>query len=597
MRERPGGRSVGKKLLLYALRYKYRILAAILILMLAVGMELAGPIIIKMIIDHHLSRVREPGFVFHPIIALLALYFGVLFAAGLFHFIQSYMLQSAALRIVMDMRMELIRQVQRLPMRYFDNTPAGRLVNRISNDTESIRDLYMSFMATFVVSSVQIAGIFVFMFLLDPLLAAVSLVLLPLYATSVFILLKYGKRYWATMRARISDMNTMLSESIMVMPVLQLFRRERQTIREFDALNRDWLVNHYKQLRLGSTIGRNFVGLTIALATAGFIWYFGGLSLQSAVSLGAMVAFLDYVGRLYNPVVAIFDQLVNAQRAVVAAERVFELLDESAAPRSSGREVQVSGTASGEGERPAGNVRFDDVWFAYKPGEYVLKGISFEAKQGETIALVGHTGSGKSSIMNLLLGFYEAERGTITIDGRNIAEIPKQMLRQHMAVVLQDPFLFAGNIRFNVALYNERIGAEEVRRALKEVGADFVDRLPGGINEPVIERGSTLSAGQRQLITFARALAHNPSILILDEATASIDSETEGLIQNALNVLSRGRTTFVIAHRLSTIRDADQILVLHKGEIVERGTHEQLMAQRMRYYKMYELQQGRTVAG
>lgn len=583
------GSQAGRKLAAYALQYKYRISAAILILIMAVCMELAGPLIIRMIIDDHLTRIEEPGFSFQPVVVLLAVYFGVLLAAGLFHFIQSFLLQATALRIIMQMRMELIRHVQRLPMRYFDNMPTGHLVNRISNDTESIRDLYMSFMATFVVSSVQIVGIFAFMFLLDPRLAAVTLVLVPLFATSVFILLKYGKKYWSAMRARISDMNTMLSESILVMPVLQLFRREKETIREFEALNREWLVNHNKQLFLVSIIGRNFVGLMIALATAGFAWYFGGLSLQTAVSLGAMVAFLDYVGRFYHPVVAIFDQLVNAQRAVVAAERVFELLEEP------GTEVvEVSGD---EWERPSGDVRFEDVWFAYKPGEYVLKGISFEAKQGETIALVGHTGSGKSSVMNLLLGFYEADRGMVSIDGCDITKIPKQALRKHMAVVLQDPFLFTGNIRFNVGLYNERIGPDEIRRALQEVGADFIDRLPKGIEEPVIERGSTLSAGQRQLITFARALAFNPSILILDEATASIDSETEGVIQNALKVLSRGRTTFVIAHRLSTIRDADQILVLHKGEIVERGTHDELMAQRKRYYKMYELQQGKVVAG
>jgi len=308
---------------------------------------------------------------------------------------------------------------------------------------------------------------------------------------------------------------------------------------------------------------------------------------------------------LFYPVIAVFDQLVNAQRAFISADRVFELLDEPGkevvAVTRGGKENDASDIMEHTGieglsERKKGEVRFDDVWFAYNEEEYVLKGINFEAKQGQTIAFVGHTGSGKSSVMNLLLGFYEAQKGLITVDGRDISQLAKQELRKDMAVVLQDPFLFAGDIKFNVSMYNPDITPEQVRQALKEVGADtFVDRLPEGIDEPVVERGSTLSAGQRQLITFARALAHNPAILILDEATASIDSETEGLIQNGLQVLSRGRTTFVIAHRLSTIRDADLIIVLHKGEIVERGTHDDLMALQGRYHRMYELQKGGTL--
>lgn len=275
--------------------------------------------------------------------------------------------------------------------------------------------------------------------------------------------------------------------------------------------------------------------------------------------------------------------MMNAQRAVVSAEKVFHLLD-----LEGGEPVRVEET-----DRPAGHVVFDNVSFAYKSGEPVLKGISFEARKGETVALVGHTGSGKSSIMNLLLGFYEPSGGEIRIDGREIRTLSKQALRKHMGIVLQDPFLFAGDIKFNVSLYNDKITPEQVRKALADVGAaPFIEQLPGGYDEPVVERGSTLSAGQRQLISFARALAFDPAILILDEATASIDSETEGLIQEALRVVSVGRTTFVIAHRLSTIREADQILVLNKGEIAERGNHEELMKLQGRYYRMYQLQSG-----
>ncbi len=593
-----------RKLAAYAAHYKFRLAAAILILILAVGTDLLGPLITKSIIDNHLSRVDEPDFEFFPVIKLVGLYVCLLLSAGVFNYTQAYLLQTTALRIVLNMRMDIMRKLQRIPVRFFDNTPIGQLVNRIANDTESIRDLYMSFMATFSVSLIQVSGIFTLMFVVDSHLAMYALLLLPLYLVIMYLLLKYGNRYLTAMRARISDMNTMLSESILVMPVLQLFRREKETIREFEALNEDWMKNHYKQLRLNSMISRNLIGLSGSVLTAWVIWNFGSQSLQGSISIGAMAAFLDYSGRLFFPVIAVFDQLVNAQRAFVAADRVVDLFDEpemevdaAAAEREASRQagevdpnLRKDTAASKKGE-----VKFEDIWFAYNEGEYVLKGINFEAKPGQTIAFVGHTGSGKSSVMNLLLGFYETKQGKIMVDGRDIYGISKQELRKDMAVVLQDPFLFAGDIKFNVSMYSTDIDREQVRQALVDVGADtFVDRLPGGIDEPVVERGSTLSAGQRQLITFARALAHNPAILILDEATASIDSETEGLIQRALEVLKQGRTTFIIAHRLSTIRDADQILVLHKGEIVERGTHEELMKKQGRYYKMYELQKGGT---
>ena len=573
-------------LLSYALKFKLRLIVAGLVLLTAVGIDLLGPIITKIIIDNHLVHIGTPDFAFEPVLELVALYVGILFLAGILNYVQSYLLQTTALRIVYNMRIDVVSHLQRISVKFFDNMPIGRLVNRIANDTESIRDLYMSFMATFSVSIVQVIGIFTFLFVLDARMAVYTLLLLPIYAGVTYLLLKYGNRYLSIMRARISDMNTMLSESILVMPILQLFRREKETIREFEHLNQEWTVNHYKNLRLSSLITRNLLAASGAFLTAWFLWSYGILSLEGSIKIGVMTAFLEYNSRLFHPVIAVFDQLVNAQRAFVAADRVCDLLKE---PGTEVADVAVSNSTT----RKIGDVKFEDVWFAYNEDEYVLKGISFEAKQGQTIAFVGHTGSGKSSVMNLLLGFYEAQMGKITVDGQDIAELSKQELRRDMAVVLQDPFLFAGDIKFNVSMYSKEIGPQQVREALRAVGADtFIDRLPSGIDEPVVERGSTLSAGQRQLITFARALAHNPAILILDEATASIDSETEGLIQHALEVLSRGRTTFVIAHRLSTIREADLILVLHKGEIVERGTHEQLMQQQGRYYKMYELQKG-----
>ncbi|WP_139991127.1 ABC transporter ATP-binding protein [Paenibacillus paridis] len=572
--------STARRLFEYALVYKYRIIGALLILCCAVGAELGGPFIIKTIIDKHLA---VDGNDLKPVLWLLALYMGLLLIASIGNFSQSYILQSTALKIIKNMRMDLMGHIQRIPLRYFDNTPIGQTVSRIANDTEAVRDLFMSFMATFVVSFVQLLGIFTALFILDMRLALFCLLLPPLFALIMVIHLKYSKRYITIMRARLSDMNAMINESIVVMPIIQAFRRERVTLDEFEVLNEDRYVNQIKQFRVFAMSSRNIVGTIGSLVTALVIWYFGRASLETSIMFGVFYAFIDYLGRIFQPIIGIFDQLTNAQRAFVSAEKVFAILD------MDGVEVEEAGQV----KRPQGIVKFDNVTFAYNDGENVLKQISFEARKGETVALVGHTGSGKSSIMNLLLGFYEPNQGVISIDGRDISTYSKQALRKHMGIVLQDPYLFAGDIKFNVSLYKKDISIERVKSVLKDVGAaPFIEQLPGGYDEQVVERGSTLSSGQRQLISFARALAFDPSILILDEATASIDSETEGLIQQALRVVSQGRTTLVIAHRLSTIREADQILVLHRGEIVERGNHEALMALEGRYFKMYQLQKG-----
>ncbi|MFD2615057.1 ABC transporter ATP-binding protein [Paenibacillus gansuensis] len=581
----PSQQSTARRLIGYALDYKFKIIGALLILCVAVGAELGGPYITKTIIDKHLSPAG--GGDLGAVLGLLALYMGLLLLASVGNFTQSYILQSTALQIIKNMRMDLMRHIQRIPLRYFDNTPIGQIVSRIANDTEAVRDLFMSFMATFVVSFVQLTGIFIALFILDVRLALFCLLLPPLFAVIMVVHLKYSKVFITIMRARLSDMNAMINESITVMPIIQAFRRENVTQDEFEVLNKDRYVNQIKQFRVFSLSSRNIVGTIGSLVTAAVIWYFGRESLVSVISFGVFYAFIDYLGRIFQPIIGIFDQLTNAQRAFVSAEKVFTIMD------MEGAEVEKKGSV----ERPQGNVKFDNVTFGYKEGEPVLKGISFEARKGETIALVGHTGSGKSSIINLLLGFYEPGSGEISIDGRDITTYSKQALRKHMGIVLQDPYLFAGDIKFNVSLYNDEITLDQVKAALRDVGAaPFVEQLPQGYDEPVVERGSTLSSGQRQLISFARALAFDPSILILDEATASIDSETEGLIQQALNVVSAGRTTLIIAHRLSTIREADQILVLHRGEIVERGNHEALMALQGRYFKMYQLQKGESAS-
>lgn len=518
------------------------------------------------------------------IFQLLALYFGLLVLSAIFQYGERFFLKKSANRIIQKMREDVFGQIQRLPIQYFDTLPAGKVVARITNDTEAIRELYVTVLATFFTSAIYITGIYAALFILNVKLAAICLLLLPILYAWTILYRKYASKYNRVIRSRNSDINAMINESIQGMSIIQAFSKERDTKEDFEKLNYEHFHYQNKLLSLNSLTSHNLVGILRNLVFVAFIWYFGAQALLPAnvISLGMLYAFVDYINRLFQPVQGIVNQLANLEQALVAGERVFKLMDES------GEDVSKERT-----DRFKGNVKFDHVSFGYKEGEYVLKGIDFEATQGETIALVGHTGSGKSSIMNLLFRFYDVQKGQITIDEKDIKTIPRQTIRNHMGIVLQDPYLFTGTIASNVSLNDPSISRETVEKALRDVGADKVFRnLEHGFGEPVIEKGSTLSSGQRQLISFARALAFNPAILILDEATSSIDTETEALIQEAMDVLKKGRTTFIIAHRLSTIRNADQILVLDRGVIVEKGNHDELMASKGKYYQMYQLQQG-----
>ncbi|MDN7247345.1 ABC transporter ATP-binding protein [Planococcus shenhongbingii] len=573
----------GKRLLQYAMQFKGVLIWGLVLLAITVAADLAAPLVAKEIIDNHIAPAGG-ALNFEPIAYLLAIYLGLGVVAAVFRFLEYLYLQKGANRIIQKMRNDVYKHVQTLPIRYFDSLPAGKVVSRITNDTEAIRELFVTVLSQFATSFMYMAGIYVAMFYLNWQLAAMMLVLVPLLYGWMLIYRKFAAKYNHVVREKLSDMNAMINESIQGMTIIQAFRREKQMKEEFEEMNNKHYKFQQKLLILEATASYNMVGVLRSLVFVLFIWYFGtnAITANSAVTVGVLYAFVDYIIRLFNPISGIVNQFAKLEQALVAAERVFRLLDRSGEPVN---DEKVA--------RYRGNVRFENVWFAYEKEEYVLKDISFEAKQGETIALVGHTGSGKSSIMNLLFRFYDATKGRITIDGTDIAGMSRQSVREHMGIVLQDPYLFTGTIESNISLGDQRITRKMVEDALAAVGGDRVlKHLPGGIDEPVVEKGSTLSSGQRQLVSFARALAFDPAILILDEATSNIDTETEEIIQHAMEVLKKGRTTFIIAHRLSTIKNADRILVLDRGEIAEAGSHDELMKLGGQYYQMYQIQSG-----
>lgn len=518
---------------------------------------------------------------------LSLIYVLLLLAAAGLNWIQQILLQRSAHKIIKRMRLDVFTHLQRLPVRYFDQTPIGKIVSRVTNDTETIRDLYLGVLARVFSGIITMAGILVAMFFLDYRLGLVSLIIIPIVYFWIQLFQKLATKNNFKVRSLVADMNGQLNENIQTMPIIQAYAREKEVLAEFEQKNEENYQTRAKLLRLDALMSHNLSYFLKNLTLALLIWVVGGKSLTngSFLSLGILYAYIDYVSRLFEPVTQIMNQLSPLQQALVSADRMFQLLDEKGEPVEQGRVARFKGA-----------VFFKDVEFSYEAGNPVLREIQIDARPGATIALVGHTGSGKSSIMNLLMRFYDPSKGQLLIDGQDVTTLPKQAVREHMGIVLQDPFLFTGTIRSNITLGNPDISEERVRQAIEAVGADrFIDRLPNGLDEPVIEKGATLSAGERQLISFARALAFDPAILVLDEATASVDSETEAVIQDALLTLTKGRTTFIIAHRLSTIKDADEILVLDHGQIVERGSHDVLLAMSGIYAKMYALQSKRNL--
>ncbi|KGR85908.1 ABC transporter ATP-binding protein [Lysinibacillus boronitolerans] len=571
--------STSQRLTRYAMYFKKPILLGLFFLTIAVFTELVGPFIAKHIIDNYMTIGHIE---IKPITWLLIVYLLLAIATAILRYFMYIYLQIGANRVIQKLRKDVFEHIQTLPIQYFDNLPAGKIVARVTNDTEAVRNLYVQVLSNFVTSFISIFGVYIALFILNWKMAMLALTMIPIVYVWMILYRKFASKYNDVIRTKIADINAMINESIQGMTIIQAFRREQQMTKEFDDMNNEHYAYERKLLVLDSATSFNLVNTLRLIMFTVFIFYFGTRSFTATevITAGTLYAFVDYLTKLFNPITNIVNQFSQLERSLIAGKRVFEVLDTKGEPVS---EKSIP--------RYKGNVVFEDVSFAYKDNEYVLKNLSFEAHQGETIALVGHTGSGKSSIMNLLFRFYDPSKGKITIDGIDITSVPRQTMREHMGIVLQDPYLFTGTIASNVSLNNPRISHEKIEASLNAVGGERVlANLPNGYEEPVIEKGSTLSSGQRQLISFARALAFDPAILILDEATSNIDTETEEIIQHAMDVLKKGRTTFIIAHRLSTIKNADRILVLDRGKIVENGTHDELLALGGIYDKMYQMQ-------
>lgn len=519
-----------------------------------------------------------------PIFLLLGLYVILLIIAGLFQFFQTYLLQKSSNQIVKKMRNDVFLHTQRIPINYFVDQPAGKIVARITNDTEAMRELYERVLSIVITQLIYMVGILIAIYLLNPKLAFICLVIIPIIYVWMRVYKYFGSKYNLVIRRANSEINGNINEAIQGMPVIQAYQIEDKTKADFDVLNEEIYEHQRKLVTLGALTNFNLVTVIRNLTFVAFIWYFGNFSLEptSVISIGMLYALVDYLTRFFEPVTDIVNQFPLIEQARAAGDRMFKLMDHD------GENVDQT-TIS----RYKGNIVFDNVSFSYNGQENVLKNISFEINAGETAAFVGHTGSGKSSIMNLLFRFYDPQKGKIIIDETDTILWSRQQVRSHMGIVLQDPFLFSGTIISNVTMGDPKISRETAINALKAVGANhFIEKLPKNYDEEVTEGGSTFSLGQRQLISFARALAFDPAILILDEATANIDTETESIIQNALEVLKKGRTTLVIAHRLSTIQNAEKIFVLESGRIKETGNHEKLIEKRGIYYEMYQMQQG-----
>ena len=567
------------RLMRYMLRYKGLSILALLFILMTSIVATAIPLLAQYYIDNYITKnIAKAG------LYILIIYFGLFILRVVFTFLGEYYFAKVAHSIVRDLRNDSFANLQKLGMSYFDKTPVGSVVSRLTNDTQAVADMFGTIFSSFLNTILMFVVTLSAMIALSWQLTIYMILFIPVMVGSVYLYQKLSSRLVEISRAKISEMNTKLSESIEGMKIIQAFNQEQRLIDEFGEVNNEHLRYYTKSLKVDSLLLRPAMALFKVLAYGVIVMYFG-LSFESAgFTAGIIYAFIQYTNQLFNPLIELMQNFSILQTSIISAGRVFTLIDnEEYEPKQKDSDHKIS----------RGDIEFKNVSFSYDGKRDVLKNISFSVKNGESIAFVGATGSGKSSIMNLFLRFYDYDRGEILIDGVNIKDYSSKELRNSVGLVLQDPFLYHGTVESNIKMYNASLTREDVIEAAKFVDAhNFIDKLEDKYDSLVTERGSTFSSGERQLLTFARTIASKPKILILDEATANIDSETEELIQNSLEKMRKGRTTIAIAHRLSTIQDSNCIYVLDKGEIIESGTHDELIALKGNYYKMYQLQAG-----
>lgn len=570
--------TVLKRLMSYLKPYGLLTFLALSFLLATTVIKSVIPLVASHFIDQYLSNLNQLA------ITVLLAYYGLYILQTVVQYVGNLLFARVSYSIVRDIRRDAFDNMEKLGMSYFDKTPAGSIVSRLTNDTETISDMFSGILSSFI------SAVFIFlttlytMLVLDFRLTALVLLFLPLIFLLVNLYRKKSVKIIEKTRSLLSDINSKLAENIEGIRIIQAFNQEKRLQAEFDEINREHLVYANRSVALDALFLRPAMSLLKLLGYAVLMAYFGYRGLYLGITAGTMYAFIQYINRLFDPLIEVTQNFSTLQTSMVSAGRVFALIDERTY-----EPLQENGQAKVK----EGNIRFEHVCFSYDGKHQILDDISFSVNKGETIAFVGHTGSGKSSIINVLMRFYEFQSGRVLLDGVDIRDYSQEELRKNIGLVLQEPFLYHGTIASNIRMYHEELTDEEIQQAAAFVDvADFIESLPGGYDHPVTERGSTLSTGQRQLLAFARTIAAQPKILILDEATANIDQETEEMIQNSLKKMRQGRTTIAIAHRLSTIQDADCIYVLDKGKIIESGNHDQLIALGGTYKKMYDLQAG-----
>ena len=566
-----------KRLLVFVKPYKKFVVLAVILTISISGLAAIRPAFTQMAVDDYITKGDIPGLQF------IILLFGLsLVLQGVIQYGMTYLTSWIGQNITFDLRRKIFNHILNLNLKYFDKNPIGRLVTRVTNDIEVLFEVFSSGIVTAFGDIFLILGIVSFMFYLDVKLTLVTLAVLPLliYATSVFR--RKVRDSFRKIRLLIARLNSYIQEHISGISIVQYFNKEDQTVKDFEEVNREHTNQNIRSV-FYYAVFFPIVELIGAIAMALIIWYGGGQVVQGAVSVGVVIAFLQYTEMFFRPIRDLSEKYNILQQAMASSERIFEVLDYQT--------PVVDPKDPVEPENLKGTIEFKNVSFGYNPDEYVIKNVSFKINEGEKVAFVGATGAGKSTIINLLCRFYDVNEGEILVDGIDLRKMRQHELRKNIAIVLQDVFLFRGTIRSNITLGKESITSEVVDNAVKNVGLyDFVQTLPDKLDNEVLERGSSFSTGQKQLISFARALAYDPKILILDEATSSVDTHTEILIQEAIRKLIEGRTSIIIAHRLSTIQKCDKIIVMHKGEIKEMGTHQELLEKGGLYYKLYQLQ-------